>query len=202
MGGRKLWVVGEEFIQADLQGFLGDQIHAVFANASARDSQWPAPPEGSTCYLTTANQQQEYRGSAWRNVPWLYRSVVTGAAGAFANTEAILFAGIIVPSIATPHRIRVNVCQNYGWSATGGTIDTHIRYNTTGAGAVVGDTLLRQHRIHDATTVGQTSVSIQAAVDRSGGSTTVSVWGITDGFTVTVGADATLAQFEVRAELQ
>ncbi|HKE76487.1 MAG TPA: hypothetical protein VKB57_22920, partial [Acidimicrobiales bacterium] len=122
--------------------------------------------------------------------------------GTLGGTETAQ-ASITVPPIAFPHRLRFQFCCNFSnVAATAGTVDTHIRYNTTGGVAVVGDTMARQARISLPATAGaQQGVFCAGSIDRAGagGTTTVSAWALTSGMSVTIPNDATLAQLEVWA---
>jgi len=65
MTGRKVWVSDEVLSAADLDGYLMDQVIAIFANAAARDSAMLTPIDGQTVYLQDSNIYQGWNGSAW-----------------------------------------------------------------------------------------------------------------------------------------
>jgi hypothetical protein len=65
MAGHKTWAIGEEVIQTDLQGFLADQIVAVFATAAARTAGWASPPVGAVTYLQDQARYESWNGTAW-----------------------------------------------------------------------------------------------------------------------------------------
>lgn len=65
MAGMKTWVVGEEVLAADFNAFVQTQVVAQFANAAARTSGWPAPPQGALSYLRDTDTVWGYNGSTW-----------------------------------------------------------------------------------------------------------------------------------------
>jgi hypothetical protein len=127
----------------------------------------------------------------------IFASTITLAAGVFATTESIIGNAIVVPNIAYPYRIRYWLVENYQLAGAG-TVDQHVRYNTTGAAAAVGDTLHRSVRMSLAAANQQSIVSV-GAIDRASGPTNLSPWALTSGPNATVVADATLGQFMVWA---
>lgn len=63
--GHKLWVAGERVDADDLQGYLQDQVVAVFATTAARDAAITAPAEGMLAAITGTDRLYVYSGSAW-----------------------------------------------------------------------------------------------------------------------------------------
>ncbi len=70
--GRKVWT-NEVLSQPDLQGYLQDQVVAVFANAAARSAAIPAPSEGMHTYQLDVHRPEVYNGTAW--IPAQYGQV-------------------------------------------------------------------------------------------------------------------------------
>ena len=120
--------------------------------------------------------------------------------GGSLTTEASLGVAIVVPALAYPYRVHYWATENYSLAAAG-TVDQHVRYNTTGTGAAVGDTLHRSARMSLAAANQQSIVSV-GSIDRPSGPTTLSLWAVTSGPTATVAADPTTGQFNVRVVLQ
>jgi hypothetical protein len=75
--GRKVFVAGDVLTAAQVQGFLQDQVIAVFANAAARATAIPSPSEGMFAYLSDTNTLTFYNGADFQNfVPNLDNSVI------------------------------------------------------------------------------------------------------------------------------
>lgn len=64
---QKTWLVGEEVLAVDFNGYLQQQVVAVFPNAAARTTQWPTPPNGAMSVLTDTNPRTlwTFDGTAW-----------------------------------------------------------------------------------------------------------------------------------------
>jgi hypothetical protein len=63
--GRKVFVAGDVLTAAQVQGFLQDQVIAVFANETARTAAIPSPTEGMFAYLTDVDTLFVYDGVDW-----------------------------------------------------------------------------------------------------------------------------------------
>jgi hypothetical protein len=75
--GRKVFVAGDVLTAAQVQGFLQDQVIAVFANAAARATAIPSPSEGMFAYLSDTNTLTFYNGADFQNfVPNLDNAVI------------------------------------------------------------------------------------------------------------------------------
>jgi hypothetical protein len=68
--GTKLWVALEQVTAAGLNGYVQDQVVAVYANAAARDAAYggagePTLSEGMICYVSDVNSLFYYSGTSW-----------------------------------------------------------------------------------------------------------------------------------------
>jgi hypothetical protein len=86
-----------------------DQGVLCFANAGDRDAQWPAPHEGSQCYLYDAGTLWMYRSTAWKALPMGWVAAVTGPASPIsAGSSPTAILTLSAPVIAG-HWYRMNV---------------------------------------------------------------------------------------------
>lgn len=65
--GRKVFAPNDILAAADVMGYLMDQSVMVFANASERSTEVPAPTEGMVSYLADTDNLQVYT-TTWRNI--------------------------------------------------------------------------------------------------------------------------------------
>lgn len=83
--GRKIFT-RETLKSADVNGYLMDQVVAIFPSTAARLAAWDSPDKGSLSYLRDVERHDEFRGSAW--VPFL-----GGARGQIATSRPAAGAG-------------------------------------------------------------------------------------------------------------
>src|SRR5262245_21428185 len=72
-------VVSNTPITSAYGNHIRDRTVQVFASAAERDSQWPAPPDGATCYTVAEDLHYYGLGGAW--VEWQATGGVTGPTG-------------------------------------------------------------------------------------------------------------------------
>lgn len=141
MGGRKLWAVGEEMLQADFQGYVADQVVAVFADTTARDT-WASPPNGAVAITTDTNTRWQRIGGAWqRFAPYLAGSNTnTSDTSAYPSTGNLL--AVTFTAVASHQYHVIADCQYGAASGSGsmtqvirldGTTDLNVRAETWGA---------------------------------------------------------------------
>lgn len=100
MAGRKLWATLEEMTQPDFQGYVADQIVAVFTNNTQRDSEWPSPPNGAVC-RSAGVLYTYFSGTGWYKAEQLVTSVSRGTDAGPQGSEADvsgLSVSVTVPS--------------------------------------------------------------------------------------------------------
>lgn len=187
-------------------GSNNDFVFSVVSGTASASPTVPATPAGAVALaqvlvigasasLSAANLIDR-RPFAWTpdNEPW--QGVGGMNAGTIATTETFI-GNVLVPYLSYPHRLRWVVTENFGVFATAATVDCHVRYNTTGAAALVTDTLARQYRM---TFTGQFSCTLMGNIDRlTGGTTQISVFALCSAGSIGVTNDPTLAQLEVSA---
>jgi hypothetical protein len=93
MAGRRTFVAGEVLTASNINGFLMNQVVAVFDDAAARDAAIPSPQQGNLVYLKSTDQVQRYTGTAWSPITggFTARSVITATDSSWP-----------VPSLASP----------------------------------------------------------------------------------------------------
>jgi hypothetical protein len=120
-----------------------------------------------------------------------YTANIQGLSGNIAAGELII-AALSTPMLSFPHQVRYYYTGNFGWNA-GGTLDVRSRINTAGTGPVVTDTINRRVLITLpsglAPATNQTAVVVGAINRPTGGATTIGIWAITSGQTVSTGVD-------------
>lgn len=89
MTGRKVFPVGATLSAADLNGYLMDQVPAIFANAAQRQVAWPAPPDGAASFLLDSRRQENWEASGLGQ--WVCRRAL-GVVGRVA-TSTLFTAG-------------------------------------------------------------------------------------------------------------
>jgi hypothetical protein len=86
--GWKTWSTGDTVTAANFQGYLQDQVIAVFATTSARDTAISSPSDGQFCYVTASTGTlYVYDNSAWTAVDLAgdIQGVVTNAASGLSG---------------------------------------------------------------------------------------------------------------------
>ena len=86
--GWKTWSTGETVTAANFQGYLQDQVIAVFATTSARDTAISSPSDGQFAYVTASTGTlYVYDNSAWTAIDLAgdIQGIVTNAASGLAG---------------------------------------------------------------------------------------------------------------------
>ena len=86
--GWKTWSTGDTVSAANFQGYLQDQVIAVFATTSARDTAISSPSDGQFCYVTASTGTlYVYDNSAWTAVDLAgdIQGIVTAAASGLSG---------------------------------------------------------------------------------------------------------------------
>jgi hypothetical protein len=93
MAGRRTFVAGEVLTASNINGFLMNQVVAVFDDAAARDAAIASPQQGNLVYLKDTDQVQRYTGTAWAPITggFTARAVITATDSSWP-----------VPSLASP----------------------------------------------------------------------------------------------------
>jgi len=156
-----------------------------------------------------ARELDTFRTFMWDGTKWVYQfggTLFQGTAqmtGTTITTTETWLCSVLVPSFPYPHRVRYACSINYQLAASQ-TVDTHIRYNITGAAAAVTDTMARQGRLTSPAIAGfQLATTLAGSIDRSvatGGTTRVEVWALSSTGTLTAPNDPTLGQLEAWVE--
>lgn len=58
MTGHKTWATGTDVISSDFQGYIQDQVMAIFANEAARTASGWSPVDGNMSYLQDTNRRE------------------------------------------------------------------------------------------------------------------------------------------------
>jgi len=172
-------------------------------DAASTGANWPGLANGALAVTVDTNTLWQRVAGAWvnRSAHELSEQRATVAGGTLTGAETAQ-ASILLPDPGVAYRVRYLFCINYSNAgAVQGTVDTHVRYNTTGAAAAVGDTLHRQARVTLVATSGaQQATLLAGSIDRASGQTRISAWALTSGISATIAAnDPTLNQLEAWA---
>ena len=63
--GFKTFATGDVLTAAQVNGYLMQQSIQYYANTTARDTAYPSPATGATCYLASTNLLYNYNGTTW-----------------------------------------------------------------------------------------------------------------------------------------
>ena len=63
--GWQTWSTGDTVTAANFQGYLQDQVIAVFATTAARDTAISSPSEGQFAFVTADDTLYWYDSTAW-----------------------------------------------------------------------------------------------------------------------------------------
>jgi hypothetical protein len=130
MTGRRTFVAGEILTASNVMSFLMNQVVAIFADATARNSAISSPIKGNVIYLQDVDRLEKWNGTAW--VP------ITGG---FTAQETITATNSSwpVPSLGSPI-VRVTVVGGGGGGGGGtGSLPTAggtTTFNAGGAGTI------------------------------------------------------------------
>ena len=108
--GFKVWTTGELVDATNFNNYIQEQVIAVFANSTARDSAISSPEDGQFCFLLDSNTLQFYDGSSF--VDFIGEGDITGvtittsstsglSGGAAATSGAFSSTLVISPNSAT-----------------------------------------------------------------------------------------------------
>lgn len=81
----------------------------LFATVGDRDTKWPSPPDGSTCYVSATQRNYQRVGGVWATIP-----IVIGTAGGVtpdAGGNGVLVYARAFPAGTVP--VVVGICTSY-----------------------------------------------------------------------------------------
>jgi hypothetical protein len=149
-----------------------DQSIMVFANAADRDNQYPAPHDGSVCYLTDVKRKMMYVGTAWQDdgglIAYLKSTADTGTVNPLTDV-----AGLSATfTLASARVLEVSIG---GLLNNGAATFAAMLINLSAAGLPPGETLYARNEPHRAGGGGQVTAYMSRGILFPAGTYTVKV---------------------------
>ena len=125
--GWKTWSTGDTVTAANFQGYLQDQVIAVFATTSARDTAISSPSDGQFAYVTASTGTlYVYDNSAWTAV-----DLAGDIQGVVTNAASGLSGGATTGTVTlTLNLAGLTAAQSFG--ADGAVVDVTFHSGTSG----------------------------------------------------------------------
>lgn len=153
---QKAWAVSEEVLAADFNNYVQNQTVPAFASTTERDAQWPSPPNGAMCVVTTGATTLYLRiaGVWYPQYPGgkITTATRTTDAGPQGPEAVFLSTGTIAPAANRSLRIEA-FARSIDSSVANGVSALRIREGTTTAGTLRCEAVVAANAVNSGSSV-------------------------------------------------